>query len=104
MRQRALFATPHGGNRELTDGSNKLDDLGALSFEEALKMLEENVTLMESGQLDLEKSLQAFEQGMMLSQHCTKLLNAAELRVTTMAMGALQREQALIGDEDEEDL
>ena len=51
------------------------------SFEEALSELEVLVERMESGDLTLEESLGAFEQGIALTRHCQEALRAAEQKV-----------------------
>ena len=51
------------------------------SFEEALTELEALVERMESGDLTLEESLAAFEQGIALTRHCQEALQAAEQKV-----------------------
>ena len=50
-------------------------------FESSLKKLEEIVTELESGDLSLEKSIKAFEDGIKLTRHCQKLLTEAELKI-----------------------
>jgi exodeoxyribonuclease VII small subunit len=55
-----------------------MDDM---KFEEALARLEEIVKKMEDGDLTLEESLDAFEEGIKLSRFCTKKLDKAERRV-----------------------
>lgn len=52
-----------------------------LSYEEALVQLELILSTLERDDLPLETSLSLYEQGVVLSDHCTTLLNAAELRV-----------------------
>ena len=53
-----------------------------ISFEEALIKLEEAVAQLEQGDaLTLDESLQAFEEGIRLTQLCREKLDAAELRV-----------------------
>jgi exodeoxyribonuclease VII small subunit len=51
------------------------------AFEEALGQIEEIVQALESGRLQLEEALSAFEQGMRLAQVCQDVLNHADLRV-----------------------
>ena len=48
------------------------------SFEAALARLEELVEELEAGNVPLEKSLQAFEEGQTLIKFCEKKLSAAE--------------------------
>jgi len=64
-----------------------------MSFEEALAKLEEVVDRLESGDLALEASLSAFEEGVRLSGRCAKKLDAAEQRVEILVRegGALTR-------------
>ncbi|HEY5599600.1 MAG TPA: exodeoxyribonuclease VII small subunit [Candidatus Manganitrophaceae bacterium] len=50
-------------------------------FEEALGELEEVVERLESGELSLEESLAAFEQGVRLVKHCNQKLTEVEKRI-----------------------
>ncbi|MBN1381107.1 MAG: exodeoxyribonuclease VII small subunit [Deltaproteobacteria bacterium] len=50
-------------------------------FEEALEKLEEIVRKMEAGNMTLDESLKAFEEGIKLVRVCTKKLDEAERRV-----------------------
>lgn len=50
-------------------------------FETKLARLEEIVSQMEKGQLQLHDSLKLFEEGVKISRECQKLLNAAEIQV-----------------------
>jgi exodeoxyribonuclease VII small subunit len=50
-------------------------------FEQALKELEAIVAQMEAGQLPLEQSLQAYQRGSELLQHCQKSLADIEQQV-----------------------
>lgn len=50
-------------------------------FEPALAELEKLVATMESGDLSLEQSLVAFEQGVKLTRQCQQTLAKAEQRV-----------------------
>lgn len=52
-----------------------------LGFEDALKRLEALVAKMESGELDLDKMIKAFEEGQKLVQVCTAKLNAIEQKI-----------------------
>ena len=52
-----------------------------VSFEVALDRLEQVVDRLEQGELELEVSLAAFEEGVRLSKHCAGQLAAAESRV-----------------------
>jgi len=50
-------------------------------FEEALGRLDELVKMMEAGDMTLEESLKAFEEGTRLARVCAKQLDEAERRV-----------------------
>ena len=52
-----------------------------VNFEESMQSLESIVKSLESGQLSLEESIQAFEQGMQIGKVCQKTLKDAELRI-----------------------
>ena len=70
-------------NKNKTEGLS-LEKLQALSFEEALAKLEENVTTMESGNLPLEKMMEAFEEGQTLAAICTDKLKAVEKKIEVL--------------------
>ncbi len=50
-------------------------------FEEAFQKLESIVKRLEDGNLSLEESLKAFEEGVRLSRFCSKKLDEAEKKV-----------------------
>jgi len=58
-------------------------------FEEALQKLELIVTQMEEGDLPLEETLKAFEEGVRLARFCASKLDEAERKVEK-----LMRDQA----------
>ena len=53
----------------------------APQLEQSLDSLEALVERMESGELTLEESLQAFEQGVKLTRECQQALSQAEQKV-----------------------
>nr|WP_210395991.1 exodeoxyribonuclease VII small subunit [Motiliproteus sediminis] len=53
----------------------------AADFEQSLTELETLVTRMEQGDLSLEASLEAFEQGIKLTRECQQTLEQAEQKV-----------------------
>ena len=57
-------------------------DIASLPFEKALAELEQIVTRLESGKVDLEQSIAIYERGEALKKHCETLLKAAEGEVT----------------------
>lgn len=58
-------------------GSNTIP----LTFEKSLEKLEGIVKKLESGELSLEDSIKAFEEGVHLAQNCGKKLDEAEKKV-----------------------
>ena len=56
-----------------------------LSFEAALGELETLVQNLESGQTSLEDSINAYERGVALKEHCEKKLKEAELKIEQIA-------------------
>ena len=58
--------------------NNQLENM---TFEEALRALEETAVKLENGDLSLEESLTLYEQGQKLAAYCNQQLNQATLRV-----------------------
>ncbi len=56
----------------------------ALSFEQALARLTALVEKLESGQLPLEESVAAFEEGVKLTRRCEALLDSADQRLQVL--------------------
>jgi exodeoxyribonuclease VII small subunit len=65
----------------------KFKPLKELSYEEALKELEELVKTLESGEDDLQTTLLYFERGQQLASHCLSLLDDAEAKVEKLLKG-----------------
>jgi len=59
-----------------------------LSFEAALKELEEIVGRLEQGEVDLEDSISLYERGQALKFHCETKLKAAEGRLEKIVIGS----------------
>ena len=59
-------------------------ELANIDFESALAELESLVAQMETGEMTLEASLQAFERGVKLTRHCQTALKNAELKVKVL--------------------
>ena len=55
-----------------------------MTFEEAMKELEETVKKLESGEVTLDESMALFEKGISLSRTCQKLLDEAQLKITKL--------------------
>jgi exodeoxyribonuclease VII small subunit len=63
-------------------------DIKGLSFEAALKELEQIVTRLERGDVELEQSIDIYERGEALRAHCDQLLKRAEAKVEKITLGA----------------
>ena len=61
------------------------NELRELSFEQAVGELEATVERLEGGDLPLTEAIALYERGMRLAQHCSQLLDAAELQVQELA-------------------
>jgi exodeoxyribonuclease VII small subunit len=59
-----------------------------LTFEAAMRELEEIVTALEKGNVDLDKSIALYERGEQLKKHCDTLLKTAEARIEKIVQGA----------------
>jgi exodeoxyribonuclease VII small subunit len=59
----------------------------SMSFESALKELEDIVSRLEQGAVDLEDSISLYERGQALKMHCERKLKAAEGRLEKIVHG-----------------
>jgi len=74
----------------------------AIDFEKSLQTLEQLVESMERGDMSLERSLEAFEQGIRLTKECQQALQEAEQKVEILLTRNGEEELApLPGDERE---
>lgn len=63
-----------------------MTDPKSLSFEQALSELEKIVRELENGSTGLEESIQKYERGVALRQHCEARLKDAQLRVEKLTL------------------
>ena len=61
--------------------SNISPDITKLSFEQALEQLEEIVSKLEDGSINLEESIEEYTRGVHLKNHCETKLKEATLKV-----------------------
>jgi exodeoxyribonuclease VII small subunit len=81
------------------------EEVEAMPFEAALQRLEAVVDRLEQGDLELEQSLAAFEEGVRLSKRCASQLDQAEQRIEVlMKDGGQWLARPFASDDDEEDL
>ena len=65
----------------------------AENFEHSLKSLEDIVQRLEAGELSLEDSLKAFEEGVKLARQCQTTLTKAELKVEKITQEMMQKDE-----------
>jgi len=63
-------------------------DIAAMSFEAALKALDDIVAKLEGGRVDLEESIALYGRGALLKRHCEAKLKAAEEKIEKIVVGA----------------
>ncbi len=61
--------------------SNISPDITKLSFEEALDQVEDIVSKLEDGSINLEESIEEYTRGVHLKNHCETKLKEATLKV-----------------------
>ena len=61
--------------------SNISPDITKLSFEEALEQLEDIISKLEDGSINLEESIEEYTRGVHLKNHCETKLKEATLKV-----------------------
>lgn len=64
------------------------EDLSNLSFEDALKRLENIVHRLESGEATLEESIALYEEGAQLRAQCEARLKSAQEKIDKIVLGA----------------
>lgn len=64
------------------------DDIDRMSFEDALRALEEVVTQLERGDVPLDDSITLYERGEKLRAACQKRLDAAQARIEKIVAGS----------------
>ena len=62
-------------------------DIAGLSFEDALRALEEIVRKLEGGEVPLDSSIALYERGEALRRHCQTRLDAAQMRIEAIIAG-----------------
>ena len=61
--------------------------MSEIKFEKAMTRLENIVEELERGDLDIDKSLEIFEEGIKMSRLCSKKLNEAEAKIEKLSKG-----------------
>ena len=61
--------------------------MSEIKFEKAMTRLESIVEELERGDLNIDKSLEIFEEGIKMSRVCSKKLNEAEAKIEKLTKG-----------------
>lgn len=80
--------------------------MAEIKFEKAMSRLEQIVEELEKGELNIDRSLEIFEEGIKMSRVCSKKLNEAEQKIeklTKNQKGELVAELFPVGDQDDQD-
>ena len=63
------------------------NEIAALSFEDALKELEDIVRNLEQGKAKLDDAIAAYERGARLKRHCEEKLREAKMKIDRIDIG-----------------
>ena len=69
-------------------------DISQMTFEDALRALEDVVRRLESGEVPLDESIDLYEKGEQLRRHCQARLDAAQARIEKIVTGPGGKPQA----------
>ena len=58
--------------------------MGENNFEKSMESLENIVTELEKGELNLDESVKKFEEGMKIAKQCNSILENAEKKITIL--------------------
>lgn len=65
----------------------QVENLQAMSFEEAMAALEAILSQMERGTLPLDQAISGFESGIALIKHCNAILENYEKKISVLTEG-----------------
>ena len=74
-------------SKESPADENLTSRLKDISFEDGLRLLEDLVEKVESGDLPLDKSIVSYEKGVALIEHLRKQLSGAEAKLKILQKG-----------------
>ena len=83
--ERCVSLTPGGGVAHSARMDNPVE---SLSFEAALKELEQIVARLESGDTPLQDAIELYERGNALRARCAERLDAAQARIEAIRLDA----------------
>jgi exodeoxyribonuclease VII small subunit len=59
--------------------------ISKMTFEEAMKRLEEIVEVLSSQKINLDSMIELYEEGNALKEHCAKRLEEAKMKIETIS-------------------
>lgn len=59
--------------------------IGKMEFEEAIEELEKIVTTLDEGNLSLKEASDLYTKGILLKNHCSKILESVELKLNQIS-------------------
>ena len=68
--------------------TGEMSNVDQLSFEDALKRLEEIVRTLEKGEAPLDRSIELYQEGDRLRRQCEARLKDAQARIEKIAFGS----------------
>ena len=71
----------------MASAASSTPDITTMTFEDALRALEEVVRKLESGDVPLDDSITLYERGEVLRRHCQARLDAAQARIERVVTG-----------------
>ena len=74
------------------------------TFEQAMKQLENIVQELEAGDIQLEKAINKFEEGINLSKYCTEKLDETEKKITILMQDSNGKVSEMPFEDQNEDL
>ena len=84
---RMTFLTPQSGKANAPAMPEQDEAIAQLSFEAALKRLEEIVRRLESGEESLDESIRLYGEGDALKKQCEARLEAAQAKIERIQFG-----------------
>ena len=71
----------------MADDTDKIPaDIAEMSFEDALKELDQIVSKLEGGDVPLEESIKVYTRGTQLQRHCQDKLKSAEAKIEKLSL------------------
>lgn len=80
----------HDAQLEAPPGSDGGGGIGEMTFEQAMEELEKIVTRLETGEVELEESVDLYDRGARLRAHCQEKLDSARERIEKISGGRLE--------------